>query len=134
MTWLEPVLGPWQSTVDGSDLRRAAEHELKQETERAGLEGTFGRATIYVAVDPDTDQIVRHTRAGSTWVHAYSAYELLPEARSGNDEVWHRRLNGAALRNQLPDDVGIELDHGLLHARAIVRPKARLIAPEDVQG
>ncbi|MGZ3140440.1 hypothetical protein ACVDFE_00185 [Lentzea chajnantorensis] len=133
MSFLEPANGPRNPVVGGPDLRRTAQQERQQEVQRAGLSEQFDWATVYVATEPDTDHIVIHNAGGGNWVHAYSEYGFLPDARFGHDEVWHRQLKGADLRRQLPEHVGIELDHGLPHARMIARPKVRPIALEEAE-
>ncbi len=133
MSFLEPANGPRPPAPGGADLRRLAEREKQAEVSRAGLAEQLDWAYIYVATEPDTDQIVVHTYGGQQWVHAYTAYNLLPDARHGYEEVWHRYLSGADLRRQLPEHIGIELDHGFPHARVIARPKAQPIALEDAE-
>lgn len=133
MSFLEPANGPRPPAPGGADLRRMAEQEKQAEVRSAGLAEQVDWAVIYVATIPDTNDIVVHTEAGQQWVHAYTAYNLLPDARHGYDEVWHRYLTGAELRRQLPAHVGIELDHGLPHARVIVRPQARPITLDEVE-
>ncbi|WP_157985245.1 hypothetical protein [Lentzea terrae] len=131
MSFLEPVNGPRPPAPGGADLRRMAEQEQQAEVRTAGLAEQMDWAVVYVATEPDSNDFVVHTTAGQQWVHAYTAYNLLPDARHGYDEVWHRTLRGSDLRRQLPEHVGLELDHGLPHARVIVRPKARPIALHD---
>jgi hypothetical protein len=134
VSFLERAHGPRTPAATGTDLRRAAEREHQQEVEQAGLTEKFDWATVYVACSPDTDQIVVTTdQAGQQWVHAYTEFALLPDARYGNDEVWHRQLTGATLRRQLAEHVGIDLDHGYAHTRVIARPKARPIAVEEAE-
>jgi hypothetical protein len=133
VSFLERAHGPRTPAATGTDLRRAAEREHRQEVEQAGLAERFDWATVYVSTTSDTDQIVVTTEAGQQWVHAYTEFALLPDARFGHDEVWHRQLTGAALRRQLPEHVGIELDHGYPHARVIARPKAMPIAVEEAE-
>ncbi|MGI5507391.1 hypothetical protein [Lentzea sp. CA-135723] len=133
MSFLQPVHGPRQPTPGADELRRLAVREQQDEQRNAGLSGQINFATLYVATVPDTNDFVVHTEAGQEWVHAYTSYELLPDARAGYDEVWHRAVRGEALRRQLPAHVGLELDHGLPHARVIVRPQVRPISLDDAE-
>ncbi|WP_394614537.1 hypothetical protein JNUCC0626_32280 [Lentzea sp. JNUCC 0626] len=133
MSFLEPVLGPRKPNVDSADLRRAAQREHQLEVQKAGLSERFDWAVVYVATEPDSNRIVLHVEDGQQWCHAYSEFSLLPDARYGNDEVWHKHLPGDALRRQLPNHVGIELDHGHPHARVIARPKARPITTDGAE-
>ncbi|MFI6100815.1 hypothetical protein ACIA8G_35145 [Lentzea sp. NPDC051213] len=133
MSILEPVNGPRPPAPGGADLRRMAERERQDDVRKAGLAEQMDWAVVYVATHPDTHDFVVHTRAGQQWVHAYTDYTLLPDARHGYDEVWHRHLTGAELRRHIPDHIGIELDHGLPHARVITHPHARPIALEEAE-
>lgn len=133
MSFLEPANGPRPPARGGADLRRMAEREHQDEVRKASLAEQMNWTVVYVATEPDSDRILVHTRAEQQWVHAYTAYNLLPDARHGYDEVWHRHLTGAELRRQVPEHIGIELDHGFPHARVIAHPKARPVAVEDVE-
>jgi len=122
MPYLEPPLG-WRRTAPTGDelVRLAREQALKQ---TAGLVGTVNRAILYVATVENTDEILVRDQNGARWVDAYTRYELLPDVRAGREEVWHRGLTGAVLRDVLPVGAGIVLDRGQQHEIVIHHPAA----------
>lgn len=125
VSYLEP-LHSGRTASNGSateELVAAAQTEARQQALQGGFGAVFDRSTVYVEIEPDTGKIVVYEHADGHWVHAYSAYLLLPAAKFGDaEQVWHRQLTGAALRATLKidrPDVGVIFDRGTPHEQRL---------------
>lgn len=116
---------------DDRDDVPATARGLQAQAQRGGdpLLAEFLAAVVYVERDATgSGLLVQRESDGSRWVYAYSVPDWVPGVDVGQD-VDYASLTGRHLHALLPPGVGVRLDPGHNHTRAVLTPPTAATPP-----